>query len=222
MPAAARQAAGRERATGSRSVAARWRSRARRSRTASSRAAAAPERRIRISGSGSISGSSHGPCTTNGSSKVVAAVRCGGADQARDAFEIEIAGGDGGRCRRVRVSPPRLRASWSRRRRFRSRSCSDTAILSNGVRPLRNSLPPDSGRRSSRRNSCSRLIPVSAPLPPDQGRGAVERAGQSQHVARRCRRGEGKVAFAFQSVQRRTVPPRSLIQIDVRRIAAAT
>ena len=40
------------------------------------------------------------------------------------------------------------------------------AILSKGVRPVRNSLPPDSGRRSSRRSNCSTLRPASAPFSP--------------------------------------------------------
>src|SRR5450432_3165481 len=44
-------------------------SRVLRSLTASSRGAEAGERRIRLSGSGKIKGSSHGPCTTNGRSK---------------------------------------------------------------------------------------------------------------------------------------------------------
>src|SRR6202011_3615494 len=44
-------------------------SRVLRSFTASRSGAEAGERRIRLSGSGKISGSSHGPCTTNGSSK---------------------------------------------------------------------------------------------------------------------------------------------------------
>ena len=39
-------------------------------------------------------------------------------------------------------------------------------ILSNGVRPLRNSPPPERGRRSSRRSNCSTLSPASAPLRP--------------------------------------------------------
>src|SRR6266404_649266 len=45
-------------------------SRVLRSLTASSSGAEAGERRIRLSGSGKISGSSHGPCTTNGRSKL--------------------------------------------------------------------------------------------------------------------------------------------------------
>src|SRR5882724_1634660 len=45
-------------------------SRVLRSLTASSRGAEAGERRIRLSGSGKIRGSSHGPCTTNGRSKL--------------------------------------------------------------------------------------------------------------------------------------------------------
>src|SRR6266480_291422 len=45
-------------------------SRVLRSFTASSSGAEAGERRIRLSGSGKISGSSHGPCTTNGRSKL--------------------------------------------------------------------------------------------------------------------------------------------------------
>src|SRR5712692_11293195 len=44
-------------------------SRVLRSLTASSNGAEAGERRIRLSGSGKIKGSSHGPCTTNGRSK---------------------------------------------------------------------------------------------------------------------------------------------------------
>src|SRR6266702_7304877 len=44
-------------------------SRVLRSLTASSKGAEAGERRIRLSGSGKIKGSSHGPCTTNGSTK---------------------------------------------------------------------------------------------------------------------------------------------------------
>src|SRR5712671_5770002 len=44
-------------------------SRVLRSLTASSKGAEAGERRIRLSGSGKIKGSSHGPCTTNGRSK---------------------------------------------------------------------------------------------------------------------------------------------------------
>ena len=48
-------------------------SRVLRSFTASSSGAEAGERRIRLSGSGKISGSSHGPCTTNGRSKPGAA-----------------------------------------------------------------------------------------------------------------------------------------------------
>src|SRR5204863_8649602 len=40
--------------------------------TASSSGAEAGERRIRLSGSGKISGSSHGPCTTDGSSNPAA------------------------------------------------------------------------------------------------------------------------------------------------------
>src|SRR6266404_9445615 len=44
-------------------------SRVLRSLTASSSGAEAGERRIRLSGSGKISGSSHGPCTTKGRSK---------------------------------------------------------------------------------------------------------------------------------------------------------
>src|SRR5207253_3878148 len=47
-------------------------SRVLRSFTASSSGAEAGERRIRLSGSGKISGSSHGPCTTNGSSNPAA------------------------------------------------------------------------------------------------------------------------------------------------------
>ena len=35
---------------------------------------------------------------------------------------------------------------------------------SNGVRPVRKSPLPDSGRRSSRRSNCSTLMPASAPL----------------------------------------------------------
>ena len=48
-------------------------SRVLRSLTASSNGAAPGERRSRLSGSGKISGSSQGPCTTNGSSKLAAA-----------------------------------------------------------------------------------------------------------------------------------------------------
>ena len=44
------------------------------------------------------------------------------------------------------LSTLRLMASWS-----------------NGVRPLRKSPLPESGRRSSRRSNCSTLMPVSAP-----------------------------------------------------------
>ncbi len=52
-----------------RSSADRTASRVLRSLTASSKGAEAGERRIRLSGSGKINGSSHGPCTTNGRSK---------------------------------------------------------------------------------------------------------------------------------------------------------
>src|SRR5690242_11669080 len=50
------------------SITERTASRVLRSLTASSRGAAAGARRIRLSGSGKISGSSHGPCTTKGRS----------------------------------------------------------------------------------------------------------------------------------------------------------
>src|SRR5262245_50164451 len=58
-----------------RSVTERTASRVLRSLTASSSGAEAGERRIRLSGSGKIRGSSHGPWITNGSSKPDAAVR---------------------------------------------------------------------------------------------------------------------------------------------------
>src|SRR5262245_40840593 len=51
--------------------------RLRRLRTASRSGAAAPERLISACASGQISGLSHGPVTTNGSSKVAAASRAG-------------------------------------------------------------------------------------------------------------------------------------------------
>ena len=64
-------------------------SRVLRSLTASSRGADAGERRIRLSGSGKIRGSSHGPCTTNGRSKPGAAFAARG--QAGDALEVVFA-----------------------------------------------------------------------------------------------------------------------------------
>ena len=86
-----------------RSMAERTASRALRSRTASSSGAAAPERRIRICGSGSMIGSSQ--CALHDEGQVEALLAAA-ADQRRRAFEVEIARRDRGRASRRTTEPP--------------------------------------------------------------------------------------------------------------------
>ena len=128
--------------------------------TASSSGAAAPERRINAWVSGSMIGSSQLPCTKNGSSNV------GGAALSFSRLAVPLrsssrAGMEARPLRARRTLAPIKRPSS----RFAVPSEIRNAIAScsKAVRPLRKSALPASGRRSSRRRSCSTSKPVSAP-----------------------------------------------------------
>ena len=91
---------------------------------------------------------------------------------------------------------------------------SATAILSKGVRPVRKSPPPDSGRRSSRRSNCSTLRPASAPSAPVRLAVPFKRVGQRQHAVAGAFDREAKSAFAFEPVQPEQLAE-AAFQIDV-------
>src|SRR5215204_2405220 len=140
------------------SIAERTASRARPPRAASSSGAAAPDRRIKLCASGSMSGSSQRPRTTNGSSKAAEApARLARPFRSRSRAGIEA---EPSSARRT-VGPSSLTSSMPA---VPSTTFTAIASRSKGVRPPRNSPAPDSGRRSRRRNNCSTLTPVTAPL----------------------------------------------------------
>ncbi len=125
----------------------------------SSSGAEAGERRIRLSGSGKISGSSHGPCTTNGNSNPEALLRL-----ATPFMSYSRVGTEAVPVSVIFVAGPSTRMSSA----VATPSENFTAMvrLVYGVEPLRKLPPPDSGRRSSRLRSCSALKPAIAPSCP--------------------------------------------------------
>src|SRR5712672_1725664 len=128
------------------------------SRTASRSGAAAPERRIRLAGSGIGKASSQVPMTPKGSSKATSfgpLSRLALPLRSRSRAGIEAAP-----VSAIFTAAPSTLASSTLTAPFAI--LSTILSRSNGVRPLRTS-PPDNGRRSSRRSTCSTLMPVNAP-----------------------------------------------------------
>ena len=109
-------------------------------------------------------GSSHGPCTMKGSSNtgasgLSAATRAAVPLRSSSRVGIEAEPASASRTAEPSIfTSSTVTVPWL--------NFSPTAILSNGVRPVRNSPPPDNGRRSSRRSNCSTLRPRSAPFCP--------------------------------------------------------
>ena len=133
-------------------------------RTASSSGAAAPERRIRLCASGSMIGSSHGPCTTNGSSN--AAAHRAGAAVARLAMPLRSRSRAGDRRRAGEREPHRRRLEAHvldrgdalRDLQIDGRACRRASCRC-GIRRRRRA---DCARAAC--SSCSTLKPAIAPL----------------------------------------------------------
>ena len=139
-------------------------SRVLRLRTAFSSGLAAGERASRLWVSGSRIGSSQGPCTTNGSSNGGGARSAVAASAATPCRSKSRAGMEAEPDRPSRTfEPSRLTFSMVAMPSLILRSA---VSFSNGVRPLRKSPVPDSGRRSSRRSNCSTFQPTSEPCRP--------------------------------------------------------
>ena len=132
--------------------------------TAFSSGLAAGERCSRLWVSGSRIGSSHEPCTTNGSSNGGVSATLATASAATPRKSKSRPG--------IEAEPARPSRTFERSRLTFSTVATPSVILnpavsfSNGVRPLRKSPVPDSGRRSSRRSNCSTFQPTSAPCRP--------------------------------------------------------
>ena len=183
----------------SRSITERTWSRALRSRTASSSGAAAPERRIRLCASGSMIGSSHRPCTTNGNSNTGGSSALAATSAAVPFRSRSRSGIEAEPPSARRIAPPSSRTSSTLAVPSAMRSV--TLSFSNGVRPRRKSA---GDRERTLLQPLEQLLDIEArdgALPPGQARGAGHGLGQRQHAVARGFDRERERALALEPAQ---------------------